>query len=124
MTLIWATRGHEWGFRFLLDGGFDDPLETYERSFSGVEDEASVCRRRGDLVALRFPDPQARRDSAGRVIPHDFVILPPAASEVRSVDAGLKVVWPCVAEAYASLWALPRPPASSEIEAAFISLSH
>ena len=26
MSLIWATRGRTWGFRFLLNGGFADPL--------------------------------------------------------------------------------------------------
>ena len=25
MTLIWATRGRTWGFRFLRDGGFEEP---------------------------------------------------------------------------------------------------
>ena len=37
MTLIWATRGRTWGFRFLRDGGLEDPLDTYEEAFAGIE---------------------------------------------------------------------------------------
>ena len=34
MSLIWATRGRTWGFRFLRDGGFPDPLPVYDLAFS------------------------------------------------------------------------------------------
>ena len=74
MSLIWVTRGRTWGFRFLRDGGFKDPLPVYEEAFSGVEDEPEVWNRVGEKVALRFPDPLERKDLAGRVIPHDFEI--------------------------------------------------
>ena len=47
MKLIWATRGRTWGFRFLRDGGFEDPLPVYDEAFSEVGDEPEVCRRVG-----------------------------------------------------------------------------
>jgi hypothetical protein len=116
MSLIWATRGRIWGFRFLRDGGFEEPLRVYDIAFSGVEEGPKVWRRtagsRGapEMVALRLPDPLGRQDRAGRVIPHDFVLLPPLADEVSSVDDGLQVVWPLVALQFERIWELPKPP--------------
>lgn len=118
MNLLWATRGRSWGFRFLLDGGFDDPLSTYERAFAGFESQPTVCRRVGSHVALRFSDPSGRRDRAGRAIPHDVVVLPPLADDVRSVDDGLRLVWPRLAEAYARVWDQPQPPSRAEVRSA------
>ncbi len=111
MSLIWTTRGHSWGFRFLLDGGFADPLPTYEQAFAGLEDDRTACRRSGDRLALRFPDPLDRRDAAGRIIPHDFVVLGPAVEGIDSVETGIRVIWPLVADTYARVWQDKRPPA-------------
>lgn len=115
MNLIWATRGRAWGFRFLLDGGFTDPLPVYERAFAGTEGESTLCRRVDAQVALRFPDPRGRRDQAGRLIPHDIVVLQPLADHVRSVEDGQRLVWPLVADTFARVWDLPRPPSLADI---------
>jgi len=121
---IWATRGRSWGFRFLLDGEYPDPLPPYERVFSGVEDEPRLCVRVGDQVALRFPDPLGRRDAAGRVIPHDFVIFKPLddeeplADKIHSVEEGLEKVWPLVRDVFAQVWDTTRPPDPAIIRAA------
>jgi hypothetical protein len=55
-------------------------------------------------VALRFPDPEGRKDFAGRVIPHDFVLFSPLADGVDSVDDGLQLVWPLVADEFEREW--------------------
>lgn len=107
MNLIWATRGLSWGFRFLLDGGYSNPLPAYERAFAGTEGQTTLCRSVDELVALRFPDPLGRRDEAGRPIPHDIVVLPPFADDVRSVDDGQRLVWPLLADTFARVWELP-----------------
>lgn len=104
MTLIWATRGRTWGFRFLETGGHADPLPAYEAAFVAVGDERRACRCTGEVVALRFPDPLGRLDAAGRVIPHDFVVTGELAARVRTVDDGLALVWPLVADRYAEVW--------------------
>lgn len=114
-TLIWATRGRSWGFRFLLDGGLSDPLLEYERVFADLEDDAKVCSHTAGKVALRFPDPLARRDAAGRVIPHDFVVSGDVASDVQSVEDGLKQVWPLVEAAYARVWDAEGPPTTADL---------
>lgn len=110
MNLIWATRGRTWGFRFLLDGDSANPLAVYESAFVGVENDDALFRRSGPRVALRFLDPLGRTDSAGRVIPHDFVVTGPTAAIIGSVDDGLREIWPTVAAVYAGVWSSKTPP--------------
>lgn len=114
-SLIWATRGRSWGFRFLLGGGQPDPLPEYERCFAGLEDEPAVWRRTAGKVALRFPDPLGRKDAAGRVIPHEFVVFGALGDGIESVDDGLRRIWPLVAEAYARVWDAEGPPSAADL---------
>jgi hypothetical protein len=65
------------------------------------------------MVALRITDPLGRQDRAGRVIPHDFVVLPPLGDEVNSVEDGLRLVWPLVADQFDQVWELSTPPPST-----------
>lgn len=109
-SIMWATRGRNWGFRFLFDAGLSDPLPDYERAFGDLRDEPTAWRRHDGCVALRIPDPLGRRDSAGRVIPHEFVLYGDLAATVESVDDGLRKVWPLVSEVYASVWDASTPP--------------
>ncbi len=109
MSLIWATRGRDWGFRFLRDGGHLDPLPEYDKAFAGVEDEPTTCTKNDAVVALRFPDPLGRRDHAGRVILHEFVLDGEQASLTATVQDGLRYIWPLVSEEYARIWDLPYP---------------
>jgi len=122
VTLIWATRGRSWGFRFLLKGGYPDPLPTYERAFIGMQGEHEACQRVGEHVALRFPDPRKRKDAAGRIIPHDFVVMGPLADEINSVDDGIQRIWPRVAHIYAEAWG-SVPPSASAVQTAIDGLS-
>jgi hypothetical protein len=115
LSLVWATRGRSWGFRFLLDGGHADPLPAYERAFAGTEGDPVAFRRGGSVVALRFPDPEGRRDEAGRVIPQEVVVPPPLAEQIRSLEDGQRLVWPLLAETFARVWELPRPPSAAEV---------
>lgn len=112
MSLIWATRGRDWGFRFLRDGGNADPLPEYDRAFSRAGDAPEVCLRVDERVALRFPDPLLRKDRAGRVIPHEFVVFPPLADRIGSVDDGVRLVWPLVEDDFARVWERPVPDAT------------
>lgn len=112
MILLWATRGRDWGFRFLIRGGFADPLPEYERVFAGHYGQPKVYSRVGGRVGLRFADPEDRRDNSGRVISHDFVLEGSLGDQVTSVETGIEVVWPMVASRYATVWdsaAAPSP---------------
>ncbi len=112
MSLIWATRGRTWGFRFLRRGDVADPLAAYERAFAAVDDDAETVARGPEGTALRILDPLGRCDAAGRTIPHDFVVFPPLAERVRTIDDGRALVWPLVADAYARVWDAEDPDAA------------
>lgn len=112
IAFIWATRGKNWGFRFLRTAGRSNPLEIYEAAFSGVADTSEAFRGTADTVAFRFLDPEKRRDAAGRVIPHEFVLFPPFPGRVSSVADGFRLVWPLVRNDFARDWEQPRPQAS------------
>jgi hypothetical protein len=112
MKLIWATRGRTWGFRFLSDGGYTDPLPEYDKLFSAVEGGLEVYRRVGETVAVRFPDPLGRQDRAGRTIQHDIVVFPPMALGVDSVEDATRSVWPLLSDKYEEVWNLPKPPST------------
>lgn len=114
MSLIWATRGRYWGFRFLLSGGFSDPLLTYEQAFEGAATGNSVIQQLDGITALRFPDPLGRKDRSGRVIPHEFVLTGNEATQIGSVEEGLQKIWPQVSEYYALVWAKSSAPKVDE----------
>lgn len=114
--LIWATRGRSWGFRFLLDAGLHDPLPEYERAFANLGDEPTTRHHAPGIAALRFPDPLRRKDTAGRVIPHEFVLFGDMADRIESIEDGQKRVWPLVAETYARIWDSERPPSPAELD--------
>lgn len=114
MRLIWATCGKTWGFRFLLDGGFEDPLPVYDRYFSALGDESPAWRAFDDgTVALRFFDPDGRRDDAGRVIPHEFVVFDDRGIHdelwIDSAQTGFAKVWPEVKDKFEEIWDRPDP---------------
>lgn len=113
MSLIWATRGRTWGFRFLLDGGSSDPLAIHERMFPDAHPQPpDSVRRIGDDVALRMRDPEGRRDRSGRVIVHDFVLDGDLAGTVATIDDARRRVWPLVAQQFDEVWNRADPPAS------------
>jgi hypothetical protein len=116
MSLVWATRGRTWGFTFLRnESSEEDPLPVYDAAFSGLDDEpeawqrVATARGRPEMVALRFPDPEARQDQAGRVIPHEFVVFGTVAEQIDSVETGRRLVWPLVADEFERIWEQPTP---------------
>lgn len=52
-------------------------------------------------------------DGFGRVIPHEFIVFGPMASQINSVGSGIKVVCPVVAAHFEKVWELPEPDATS-----------
>jgi hypothetical protein len=108
VRFIWVTRGKDWGFRFLENAGIADPLADYEAAFAGIENSPEALRRVGDTVALRFTDPLERKDSAGRVIPHEFVLFDRVTPAVHSVEDGRSRIWPLVADRFSAIWEAPN----------------
>lgn len=110
MSWIWATRGKNWGFRFLASAGLTDPLPTYEAAFAGVGDDVETIARKADRVAVRFTDPKGRRDRAGRLIPHEFVFLADDVARVQCIDDARGLFWPLVADWFEGVWDAAEPP--------------
>lgn len=105
MSIIWATRGKNWGFRFLRDGGLSaDVLTTYEEAFAGAGNSLLEFHITAESVAIRFPDPLNRKDRAGRVIPHEFVLTGTDTDGIISLDQAKSLVWPKFADEYAEIW--------------------
>ena len=122
--LIWATRGRSRGFRFLLRGGFDDPLPHFERVFADLDDAPSTWRLvSSGEVALRLADPCSRRDGSGRVIAHEFVVPANLGARIASVEDGRQQVWALVEASYARIWDAKEPPSSADLELS-LSLPH
>lgn len=116
MSLLWAARGRSWGFRFLADGGYSEPLRVYEKAFRGVEGDATVFRPFGGGAVFRLPDPLERRDDAGRVLTHDIVSADPLLG-LGTLDDAFAIVWPRLAPAYEQVWDRARPPTRDDIQA-------
>lgn len=112
MSMIWATRGRTWGFRFLRTGGFEDPLPVYEAAFADIGSGPRAIHRVGETLAVRFPDPGGREDSAGRLIPHEMVVFPPMSHGVNTVGDALELIWPLVADEYETYWDREAPGAT------------
>jgi len=108
-SFIWATRGRRWGFRFLRDGGYRDPLPIYEAAFEGVAEQRSVARQVGDVFVLRFPDPEGRKDQAGRVISHDFVLPATASGALPATADAVRNAWEAVTAEYERIWDAETP---------------
>lgn len=114
MSLLWATRGRVWGFRFIRTAGLSDPLPTYEKAFSGTEDDLEIWRRLGNTVAARLLDPEGRKDQSGRPIFHDFVVEGDTAEGLNSTHEGRQRLWSLVAEEYECIYDSRTPPKSHE----------
>ena len=85
---------------------------AHTRSIESHNAHPEAWCRVADTVALRFPDPDGRQDAAGRVIPHDFVLLGSWADEINSLDDGRQRIWHEVAEEFESVWDKTEPPPS------------
>ncbi len=108
MKFIWVTRGRNWGFRFLRTAGYEDPLPVYEEAFNGVESKGEAFLLKGATAVLRIPDPLDRRDAAGRLIPHEFVVF--GDPGWGTFEEGRDALWPLVEEEFARVWGAPTPP--------------
>lgn len=109
MIRLWATRGHGWGFRFLINASGSDPLLEYMPAFAGLEGRDEAYRENDGQVSLRFPDPLGRRDRAGRVIPHEVLLDGEEALLATSFEDGVRLVWPLLVEKYADVYLADLP---------------
>ena len=98
--IIHATRGKDYGFRFIKKGGLPDPLQAYESAFSERPDAGLFNRLDDGRIALSFMDPQGRRDHAGRVIPHEVIIPKSMSGDIKDHADAVAKVWPELEKTY------------------------
>lgn len=110
MNIIWATRGKAWGFRFLRADDCADPLQVYEVAFAGTGSNPEVFQKNAGNTAVRFPDPDGRRDRSGRVIPHEFVVSAPESCGLETLEDARSALWREVKDRYAAVWDQPSGP--------------
>ncbi|WP_228545877.1 hypothetical protein [Microcella flavibacter] len=91
-------------------------MEIYEAAFAGIEASPVAFRRSGGTIAVRFPDPEGRTDRAGRLIPHDFVILDSKTSDIRDLQDARALLWPAVSGQYEAIWDKPAGPAPDALQ--------
>ncbi|WP_430591393.1 hypothetical protein [Humidisolicoccus flavus] len=57
-----------------------------------------------EFAVLRFADPEGRQDSAGRLIPHEFVLIKGDYPHFTSLNQARDFIWPQVLDEYALVW--------------------
>lgn len=95
--------------------GLNDPLPEYEQAFAAIGDEISGWDRTGLVVAVRFIDPKQKRDSARRLIHHEFVAFGDDANLVNSVDDAKHNLWPLVEFAFERAWESHTAPSTADL---------
>ena len=109
--VIYSSRNKRQGFSFRRDGNLPDPFTEYDQAFGGNPDADELFRRYGkdnEKVAARFLDPEGRRDSAGRVIPHEVIVPKSMASGINDLDDVRSKIWPSLKDEYARGYDTPQ----------------
>lgn len=104
---IHASRLKTKGFKFYQQGGLSDSLAEYTKAFGHDASGSETFKRYGDnneKIAASFLDPDGRRDTAGRVIPHEIVIPKSMANGINNLDDVKKKIWPLLSEEYGRLY--------------------
>ncbi|UGL63237.1 membrane protein [Arthrobacter phage Tokki] len=97
--VVHATRSKHKGFSIYESGGLSEPLNEYTKAFGSNSDGGEIFKRYGDSnekVAVRFYDPEGRKDRSGRVIPHEVILPAPLAKDVTDLSGAISKVWPMI----------------------------
>lgn len=117
-TILWSTRGRDWGFRMLLlpQLSCSDWLDAHHRMFqeNTVTEEYQVNQGNIKLssnltvpyIALSFPDPEQRKDRAGRIIPHEIALLGEEIQAFQDIRSAVNEIWKTLSSTYAILYPL------------------
>ncbi|MBD2427362.1 hypothetical protein [Phormidium sp. FACHB-1136] len=57
-------------------------------------------------IALSFPDPEQRKDRAGRIIPHEIALLGEEIKAVQDIRSAVNEIWKTLSSTYSILYPL------------------
>jgi hypothetical protein len=118
-SILWSTRGYDWGFRFPLqpqkyEKYCNNWLKHYEKMFEQFGDDDNrvvngyleIDGKEVPFIAVRFKDPDERKDISGRVIPHEVAILGDDIQDIQNLNSlELKNdIWILLSETYARIY--------------------
>ncbi len=112
--ILWSSRGRDWGFQILQHPTIFECewLDVYKEVFGNSKDDEGFYLRtqvwigkskKVECVGIRFLDPELRCDSAGRVIPHEFIVFGQSSLALEDNTDWVQL-WPIVSEDYAILY--------------------
>lgn len=105
---ILASRGKNIGYHILDSGGVQNPvglLDALGLTTSGSNELApGEMRKMAGKIAAVLPDPEGRKDHAGRPLNHSIVIPRSMASDINSMDDVLQKVWPMLKPTYEEMY--------------------
>ena len=123
--ILWSSRGKDWGFRILQHPTIFECewLDVYKEVFGNSKDDEGFYERtqvrigliEKKCVGIRFLDPELRCDSAGRVIPHEFIVFGQSSLALED-NTDWVHLWPIVSEDYAILY----PMSLREVQVRFL----
>jgi hypothetical protein len=118
-SILWSTRGYNWGFRFPLQPqkyGKDcqDWLGHYEKMFEPFGDDdnrvvngyLNIDNKEIPFIAVRFKDPEERKDISGRIIPHEVAIIGDDTQNLINLNSFelQNAVWFLVSDTYSKIY--------------------
>lgn len=111
--ILWSSRGKDWGFLIIQHPTtFEcDWLNVHKAVFADSKDDEGFYERtqvrigliEKKCVGIRFLDPELRCDSAGRVIPHEFIVFGQSSLAFED-NTDWVHLWPIVSAKYAILY--------------------
>lgn len=108
---VLGARGKHIGFRILDSGGVQEPIGLLSAmgltSGPGVEGRTlnpGEMQKLAGKVAAYLPDPEGRRDAAGRPLSHTIVVPRGMADQIQSMDDVKTKVWPLLKPIYDQMY--------------------
>lgn len=98
-THILFSKGGKNGLTFYKDGNLKDPLLEFNKGFPNDGWEPFAKYGNGKIAAT-LPDPEGRKDRAGRPISHQIIIPKGMTDGINDLKDVAEKIWPIVKEDY------------------------
>lgn len=118
-SILWSTRGYDWGFRFLIQPNkygeyYQDWLEHYKKMFEQFGDDDNrvvngylkIDNKEIPFIAVRFKDPEERKDISSRIIPHEVAIIGKNTQNLGNLNSLelRNAIWILLSDTYSKIY--------------------